>query len=159
MLHWENVDLAAALARSCEKILVVYRGKGRPLTEKITIFQEYRIKARECKILRRSDWSDFAKSLRYGGDRTVDKFAEQPAIRADLKYTSLYSKKNLRAITALHTGIGKRLIADGGHTCSAIRWELKKGSIGKFPKVSILEFYGDQIHEVFFGDYPSLMKR
>jgi hypothetical protein len=36
---------------------------------------------------------------------------------------------------------------------------LKRGTIGRFPKVTIYEFFGDQVHDVFHGDYPNLMKK
>lgn len=160
MLTWNNdISLKEALGYVCQKIYVVYKGKGSTLSEKVKIFQEHDISVRQCKILTPADWREISKSFRYGDDKTIDEFAEQDHIKKDPKYTQLYSKKNLRAVTALDTKIGKRLLVDGGHTCSAIRWELKKGTIGNFPEVIIYEFFGNQISNVFYGDYPNLLKK
>jgi hypothetical protein len=123
MTSWNNeVHLEYMLGNVCQRIFVVYKGKGLPLSEKVKVFREHKISVRQCKVRSLRDWRKVSASFRYGDDKTIDEFAEQEHVKKDPKYSELYSKKKLQVVTALDTKVGKRLIADGGHTCSAIRW-------------------------------------
>jgi hypothetical protein len=119
------------------------------------IFQENGINVRQCIIFSFEEWDEIAKTMRLGGDYTPEEFAELK--KDDPKYNHLTGTKDLQALTAYHPRIDKRLIADGGHTCTGIASDIRNKKLKAFAPLKIYEFYGHNIDQIFAEDFRSLM--
>jgi hypothetical protein len=119
------------------------------------------IQTRECQVSSKEDWQDFSKNCLLPWYKDGRNYSDPKSVNYSLReYATKYPctldpTREMLILTAFHTSVGLRLIADGCHRAVALQTAVNKGD--SIPTVTVLECFGTDVEKVFSSDFNRIV--